>query len=685
VNRSARIRRLIVLPFLLILPVALPAQQPDFAQAFPQAVDAAEILKDSPLFVEALSDPQFFEKLENDRRFAGRIRRELGSQAFRRFGPVPSVRTTQLRGTIAEYPAIVLVYQTTFDGLSTWGGRDGHQTVFGASEDPAVRDRWDELIRERQAMVSKDRTLKDPEINAWLKTVMPSMPLEDVRRDIDDKLARLVESMKPYGAKTLDKSFLGQYGAQLAPHLSIHVRDCTFGLTGDDDSHAGATPYFWVILSGGPKTLPTGFLPAFPGAEGFGAMTTGGRGGKVIHVTTLEPTGPGSLTEALNTPGPRTVLFDVSGQIALTEDTWITEPDLTLIGYTAPGEGVEIFGRLCIAAGNVVMRGMRWRLRPPIEGDGMNTRGSMENVIFDHCSFAYGSDEIIRFVGGATFVNGTMQYSILGPGTAGLGTHPHGPEVGGVFSFHHNVLYNTMSRSPEVDCTLLDWRNNILYNTRSGHSRRLDNKMNYVDNLIVANPSGDIRYSFRCADNNFMDGNLFALGDVATEFLPHKSTYLQESYPVLPVTSHKTTELEAVILPIVGASQPVRDATDAHWIAGLRDRTGKPVYWKDNKDGWESYDLDSNVLTNFEVLNLADFPGPPAPDAAPPADADRDGMTDAWELANGLDPTDPADAAADPDNDGYTNLEESLYRTDPNVFVDYKNPANNRDNVFTSG
>jgi hypothetical protein len=659
------------------------AQDPDLATRYPQAAEAVELLKESPLFIEALTDPDFFAKLESDRGFARAMRRKLDTQAYRHFGPVPSVRTQQLRGSLAEYPAIVLVYQTTFDGLSTWGGREGTQTVNGGNEDPAVREKWRELMARRQAMVSKDRPQMDPEIDAWLKTVMPSMPLHEVRRQIDARVGKLVEAFKPYGAKELEKSFLGQYGAQITDRLSIHIRDCTFGLTGDDDSHAGRTPYFWVILSGGPKPLPEKYLPAFPGAEGFGAMTTGGRGGKVIYVTTLEPAGPGSLSEALNTQGPRTVLFNVSGQIALPDETWITEPDLTLIGHTAPGEGVEIHGRLCIAAGNVIMRGMRWRLRPPIEGDGMNTRGSMENVIFDHCSFAYGSDEIVRFVGGSTFVNGTMQYCILGPGTAGLGTHPHGPEVGGIFSFHHNILYNTMSRSPEVDCTLLDWRNNILYNVRSGHSRRLNNKMNYVNNIIIANPhNSEIRYSFRCADNNYMDGNLYVVGDEVTEFLPHKSSYLQEPYSTMPVTTHKAAELEAVLLPTIGPSKPARDATDTHWIAGLKTRTGKAVFWKDHREDWESYDLDSNVRSNFEVLNLADFPGPPRAGADPIVDTDLDGMPDAWEEANRFDPGNASDGAADADDDGYTNLEEFLYGTRPRERLDYRNPQNNKDAVY---
>jgi pectate lyase len=179
--------------------------------------------------------------------------------------------------------------------------------------------------------------------------------------------------------------------------------------------------------------VPTG-LPAFPGAEGFGAGATGGRGGRVIYVTNNNPSGPGSFTEALFTPGKRTILFAVSGTIPY-PCRWITEGDFTLIGTTAPGEGVEILGRFPIAASNIIVRGMRFSMRPPLDEDAVQTKDVQRNVIFDHCSFRYGSDELVRFKGnGATLgrVDGlTLQYCIFGPGLAGLGCHPWGAELDG--------------------------------------------------------------------------------------------------------------------------------------------------------------------------------------------------------------------------------------------------------------
>jgi hypothetical protein len=681
----------------LICPATI-AQDSTLVEKYPEAKAAFDLIGQSPLIEQILTQPDFFEKLEADPQFTAEIHEQLGHQAYRHFGPVPSVRVRIFRGTPADWPAIVLTYQTKFDDLSAWGsgrfkggscvfvggGRDapGTRTVYGGSEDPAVRERWHELIAERQAMPSNRRREKDPEINAWLRTVMPSMPLDKVRADVESDIATLISAFAPYGAHELKQSYYGQFGAKITDNLYIHIRDCAAG-SGDRGGNTELTPYFWVTISAGPRPLPEGYLPAFPGAEGMGAMTTGGRGGKVTYVTTLAPTGPGSLAEALNAKGPRTVLFNVSGQIDLPDETWIREPNLTLIGHTAPGEGVEVHGRLCMAAGNVIMRGVRWRLRPPMSMDGMDTEGDLRNVIFDHCSFAYGSDELIRFIGdGATFVDGTIQYSIVGPGTGGLGSHPYGPEMGGVVSFHHNVLYNAFSRSPEIDCDLLDFRNNILFNVRSGHSQRISSRLNYMDNIIILNPHTGMRYSFRSADNNYCEGNLRVDGSRVRPFVPSRSTYVKEPYRVMPVTTYPPEQLEERLLPTVGASLPVRDATDAHWIEGLKNRTGKPVFWQDRVGRWRSYNVGSNELDNYEVLPLAKFPAPVAAGAKPIVDSDSDGMPDAWETKNNLNPNDPADARVDSDHDGYPNLEEFLNRTDPHQYVDYRKPENNVDRVF---
>ena len=527
----------------------------------------------------------------------------------------------------------------------------------------------------------------DGEFVAFMTRIRPKTPLPEVRRDVQGILDELVKAFEPYGAKVLPDP-PGHYGVKVTDHLYLYLRDFA-GQSREDEGEGlryGHDPFFWLVVSGGPKELPTGYLPAFPGAEGMGAMTTGGRGGKVIYVTTLAAEGPGSLAEALKTPGPRIVLFAVSGQIHLPDELWITEGDLTLIGYTAPGEGVEVCGRLCMAASNVIMRGMRFRLRPPLRADAMDTRGDLHHILFDHCSFAYGSDELIRFIGnGATFCDYTIQYCLLGPGLGGLGSHPYGPEIGGVGSIHHNILYDTLSRSPEVDCDLIDWRNNLLFNCRSGHSRREHSRFNLIDNIIIDNVQTQYRYSFGATDNVYASGNLREAGGTVTAFEARRSDYLKGPYRVMPITADAPRELEARLTPIIGAFLPVRDKTDEYFLAGLKSRVGMVPYWHDPNEDWAPYDKKANKEAKiYESWKDAEFP-PPAAGAVAPVDSDKDGMPDDWEKAHGLNPSDPADGPADADRDGYTNVEEYLYRTDPQQFVDYRNPANNVHTLHPGG
>jgi len=673
---------------------------------YPKASSAFKIIEKYPLLKEALLDERFFERLDaNDQAFETSLRDKLALASFRTIGSAQPVRVRILPGTPCDYPMIILDYQTQFEHL--WdlpsgpfygtcvyvgGGRDAmpHRTFYGGTENPAARAEFEEMVKQRAAMPSARRRDMNPKFTELCKKYLPTKPLPEVRSEVKSIMDALVKAFKPYGAEVAADP-LGQYGVKITDKLYLYLRDFPAETAGDESSNAGTgpglryshDPFFWLILSGGPKQPPTGYLPAFPGAEGFGAMTTGGRGGKVMYVTNLNSGGTGSLAEALNTKGPRIVLFAVSGQINLPQDVWIGEPDMTLIGYTAPGEGVEVCGRVCMAAGNIIMRGMRFRLRPPLRADGMDTRGDLHNIIFDHCSFAYGSDELLRFIGeGHTFLGYTIQYCLLGPGLGGLGSHPYGPEIGGVGSIHHNILYNTLSRSPEADCLLIDWRNNIMYNLRSGHSRRPESRFNFVDNYVIDRPQSPYRYSFGASTNTFIAGNLRQADGEVAEFRARASDYLTKPYRTMPVTTYDPTKLEELLIPIVGAYLPVRDATDTHFLEGMESRTGKIPFWAETtQGGWRSYDRGSNFDPNtFDPWASGDFP-PPQAGAAAPLDSDKDGMPDEWEKANGLNPADPADGPADSDKDGYTNVEEFLYRTNPNQYVDYTDPNNNVDTL----
>jgi len=426
-------------------------------------------------------------------------------------------------------------------------------------------------------------------------------------------------------------------------------------------------------------------IPAFPGAEGFGAGATGGRGGRVIYVTNNDPSGPGSYREALLAKGPRIILFAVSGTIPL-EDMWITEGDLTIAGHTAPGEGVEILGRLSMSASNIIVRGMRFSNRPPLDEDVVQTQDVQRDVILDHCSFRYGSDELVRFQGnGASLgrVDGlTVQYCILGPGLAGIGCHPWGTELNGFGSIHHNIWYHLLDRVPKGLGSLWDWRNNIMYNCRSGYLRLEDTRFNLINNYVIDNPAVPYRYWFRDGRSLYYSGNLRDSGGTVTELVIRRwwgvGPAVEAPFSVAPVTTHQADELEAILTPIAGAFLPVRDATDRHFIEGLKRRTGKIPFWQSPDRTWPrgkgsplQFDPDW-----YDLWTPQDCPSPAA-GAAPGPDSDRDGIPDDWEKLHGLNPNDATDGPGDSDADGYTNVEEYLNRTDPRQFVDYRDPANN--------
>jgi hypothetical protein len=651
-------------------------------------------------------DASFFSKLATDAAFQKEIRGRLADAKYRSFVDTRSVRVQMWNETTTETPAIVLEYQTQWDkfmDLPNAGpaqsdpvligtGRDNmlYRTYFGGTDDPQAHAELRALWERRQKAPSNRRNELNPEVVALAKKHLPSTPLTQVRAEVVNKITALVEAHKADGARFIENPVYGQLGAKITDHLYLYVRD----FAPEAETRFTHDPYFWLIISGGPKPMPSGYIPAFPGAEGPGALATGGRGGKVIYVTNLNSKGPGSFLEALQTKGPRIILFNVSGQIKLPDPdfkegdppSWIREPNATIIGYTAPGEGVEIHGRLNLAADNIILRGMRYRLRPPLMSDGSNTEGNLRSIIFDHNSFAYDSDEALRFIGnGSTFLGFTIQHCILGPGLAGLNAHPYGPEVGGYGAFHHNLFYNTLSRSPEVDCDMIDWSYNIMANLRSGHSLRPQSRFNFTNNYLIDMPGTLDDYKFSSNEAVWMAGNIRRKG---TDVGPYDTrvkgptAYLKTGYPTMPLTHHDASALMEVLLPTVGASLPVRDKTDTYFIDMLKKDASKLPVYKQNMDKWKPYGSQNDRMEQYIPWDDADSP-PVTGGAAPIVDSDSDGMPDAWETAHGLNPQDPSDGPADPDKDGYTNVEEFLYRTDPHGFVDYRKPENNKDAVFS--
>ncbi|MCP4259916.1 MAG: pectate lyase [Planctomycetes bacterium] len=425
-------------------------------------------------------------------------------------------------------------------------------------------------------------------------------------------------------------------------------------------------------------------MPAFPGAEGFGAMSVGGRGGNVLFVTNLNDSGPGSLRAAVESEGPRTIIFRVSGTIALKSRLSVNNPYITIAGQTAPGDGICLKDHcFSISADHVIVRHIRCRIADNAgsESDALSI-SSGQNIIADHCSASWSVDETLSASARDNLGNVTVQWCIisesLNDSSHHKGAHGYGSLIrgghGNGYTFHHNLYahhharlprpgnYNDRSKDPEG--FILDFRNNVIYNW-AGHAAGYNadgsnkansiTKMNFVGNHYKSgvNSSGNLAFSESTKtakayfSGNCMNGscpdNPWFLVTFSNFSRQDLVAYKQSSpIPVPPVkTDHATTAYKR-ILAECGASLPKRDAVDIRVIKSIKNRTGRIINDEEEVGGW-----------------------PKLKSAKPPKDSDKDGMPDKWEKRHGLNPNNPTDRNDDADRDGYTNLEEYLNSTKP--------------------
>jgi hypothetical protein len=425
-------------------------------------------------------------------------------------------------------------------------------------------------------------------------------------------------------------------------------------------------------------------VPAFPGAEGFGAQSIGGRGGKVLFVTNLNDSGPGSMRAAVETEGPRTVIFRVSGTVNLKSAIVIKNPYITMAGQTAPGDGICLKNNaLAIAAKHVIVRYIRCRPgdNTKAESDSLSV-SSGRDIIVDHCSASWSVDETLSASSRGLLGNVTVQWCIISESLHDSihhkGPHGYGSLIRGCFgngyTYHHNLYAHHHARLPRpgnyIDCSedpigfVLDFRNNVVYNwagRAAGYNADGSNgtnsitKMNFVGNYYKAgiNSTGSLAFSesTRAAgawfSGNSMNGGYpddpWSLVSFSKFSDKDMETYKQSSpIPVPAVKTDDAITAYKLVLAEAGAVLPKRDAVDTRIVSEVRNGTGKIINDEEQVGGWP--ELKSNE---------------------PPKDSDRDGMPDDWERQFGFDSDDPADGNGDSNEDGYTNLEEYLNSTKP--------------------
>ncbi len=421
--------------------------------------------------------------------------------------------------------------------------------------------------------------------------------------------------------------------------------------------------------------------PAFPGAVGFGAGATGGRGGEVVIVDTLEPFGPGSLGEALAPAecGPRIVVFRVSGVIEVPgdHDLELTCGDLTVAGQTAPGAGITVAGRIdgygADPAGNIILRHLRLR-PPPItdeEGavDDLGLRydalqlSNNPLVMLDHLSLSWGTDETLDLYEGSGDI--TVQWSTIeqsnpaglgadGPHNDGMIAGPDSPRV----TLDHVLFAHHEARCPALATGPAELLNSVVYDCQDAfvHHNPAEGEFHVAATTFVHGPShdpftplffddeepGDTTYWISDVVVREADGTEVVLGDLAgsaygeaafvgadpSQVLEAPSDFAEESEHRAPVPLSSAAVAEADVL--AGAGALPRDEMTTETAADVRNGTGDWIP-----------DPPEDLIAGLTPTEA-------------PTDDDADGMADAWEAERGVD--DPAEVLPS----GYTAIEEHV-------------------------
>jgi pectate lyase len=451
----------------------------------------------------------------------------------------------------------------------------------------------------------------------------------------------------------------------------------------------------WLLRLSG-QAPPAALLPAFPGAEGAGRFTTGGRGTAAVPTTVLEVTNllddnkPGCLRYAVQlstAKAPaRTIVFRVAGTIHLLAPLTISRSNTTIAGQSAPGGGICLADYpVQVKANNVVVRFLRFRMGDKNQNQGFKDGAGGDDafggqrchhLVIDHCSMSWSTDECFSVYEGDST---TLQWNLIGPplnysyhfekGDTDYERHGYGGIWGGQHaSLHHNLFVHCNSRTPRFNGSRYthaagyencDFRNNVIYdwgenNVYAGEG----GNYNIVNNYYKPGPSTKdaVRtrllnpYKLSTGDNPLPYGKFYLAGnyqEASAEVTAHNwrgvtmnggtradTTLAQASQPFAlgPVATQPAAQAYDLVLAGAGASRPLRDTLDQRLVREVRTRTGRLIDVQGGYPHGTPYAVSQKA---WPVLKAA-----PAP-----ADTDHDGMPDAWETAHKLNPKDARDRA----------------------------------------
>lgn len=430
---------------------------------------------------------------------------------------------------------------------------------------------------------------------------------------------------------------------------------------------------------------------AFPGAEGYGKYATGGRGGKVLIVTNLNDDGEGSFRKAATANGKRVIVFAVSGTIHLNSSLTI-KANATIAGQTAPGDGICIADKsVGLGGDNIIVRYIRFRLgdkwqRQAGQVDGSGSEDAFsgvgkKHIIIDHCTFSWSNDECLSIYNGDST---TLQWNIISEPlnysyhfeTGDKDWEKHG--FGGIWggrhlTAHHNLFAHCNNRNPRFNGNrqgireFVDYTNNVIYNW-GGNNIYAGEGGNYniINNYFKYGPSTNKNVRSRIVNPGkteaipfgkwYVNGNYvdeatdvsknnwlgIVMGNGGTEE-DKRNAIIDRAHPAIAINMQPADAAFQSVLNHAGASHR-RDTLDARIISDVRNRTGFIIDVQGRYPHHSPFELTVNAWPDLKSL--------PAP-----ADNDKDGMHDDWEVKHGLNPADASDASQVSLHRFYSNIE----------------------------